>query len=81
MNLKVQSSIRSQNSVAVGLERHFGFSRFRFLFKVANQFTIPPRSQYDAEWFEVGARWSSFEIPGKLSIVIFNSNEKFEAYF
>ena len=70
MNLKVQSSIRSQNSVAVGLERHFGFPRFRFLFEVSNQFTIPPRSQYDAEWFEVGARWSSFEIPGKLSIYI-----------
>jgi len=37
--------------------------------KVSNQFTIPSRSQYDAEWFEVGARWSSFDIPGKLSII------------
>merc|ERR1712131_387959 len=32
--------------------------------KVSNQFSIPPRSQYDAEWFEVGARRSPFDIPG-----------------
>ena len=46
-----------------------GHPRFRFPMKVSNQFTIPSRSQYDAEWFEVGARWSSFDIPGKLSII------------
>ena len=38
--------------------------------KVSNQFSIPPRSQYDAEWFEVGARWSSFDIPGKFEVII-----------